>query len=171
MALTQIPSGMIAPAQTLSLNGVTFPATQVPSADANTLDDYEEGSFDATISMQSGTCTLASGYNKMNYTKIGRLVQIQGQIQVSAVSSPSGECKLVLPFVAGTGAEGEQLSCGAVRLYNQTIPSGASYVISWTDANTNYAYITGVVSNAPVSNVVPQTNGYFVFGFTYTTAS
>jgi hypothetical protein len=30
---------------TPSLNGITFPATQVPSADANTLDDYEEGTW------------------------------------------------------------------------------------------------------------------------------
>jgi hypothetical protein len=30
---------------TPSLNGITFPATQVASADANTLDDYEEGTF------------------------------------------------------------------------------------------------------------------------------
>jgi hypothetical protein len=30
---------------TPSLNGITFPATQVASADANTLDDYEEGTW------------------------------------------------------------------------------------------------------------------------------
>jgi hypothetical protein len=35
----------IASGQTFSLNGITFPATQVPSADANTLDDYEEGTW------------------------------------------------------------------------------------------------------------------------------
>lgn len=58
----------------LRSNGVQFPATQVPSADANTLDDYEEGTFTPTIVGATvagvGTYTIQVG----QYTKIGRVV-------------------------------------------------------------------------------------------------
>jgi hypothetical protein len=55
--------------------GITFPATQSASSDANTLDDYEEGTWTPVIS-QNGTGTLpftattATG----KYTKIGNTV-------------------------------------------------------------------------------------------------
>ena len=55
--------------------GITFPATQSASSDANTLDDYEEGTFTPVVTASSdggagGTYTLQLGY----YTKIGNCV-------------------------------------------------------------------------------------------------
>jgi hypothetical protein len=50
--------------------GISFPATQSASSDANTLDDYEKGTFTATLRIggtSNGTTTGA-------YTKIGRVV-------------------------------------------------------------------------------------------------
>ena len=78
--------------------GITFPATQSASTDANTLDDYEEGSFTATLTCTtSGTITLSS--NTLYYTKIGRQVSITGYLEVSSVSSPVGYVRLNgLPF-------------------------------------------------------------------------
>ena len=54
---------------------VAFPATAVPSADPNTLDDYEEGTWtpevaDALSGGNIGSAGTATGL----YTKIGRLV-------------------------------------------------------------------------------------------------
>ena len=49
--------------------GVTFPVAQSSSANPNTLDDYEEGTW--TPAQSGVTFTAASG----TYTKIGRLVQ------------------------------------------------------------------------------------------------
>lgn len=82
------------------LNGIKFPATQVPSADANTLDDYEEGTATATlICGTSGTITLNAGYQTLSYTKIGRMVSVRGVLIVASVSSPLGLCILEgLPF-------------------------------------------------------------------------
>ncbi|MDD5170311.1 MAG: hypothetical protein PHN75_15950, partial [Syntrophales bacterium] len=40
---------------------VKFPATQVPSADANTLDDYEEGAWTRPTSSESGMSHSVSG--------------------------------------------------------------------------------------------------------------
>jgi hypothetical protein len=68
--------------------GVAFPATQSASSDANTLDDYEEGTWTPTINPTSGTVTIAT--NGMRYTKIGNMVSISGFLSISSVSSPSG---------------------------------------------------------------------------------
>jgi len=78
--------------------GITFPATQSASSNANTLDDYEEGTFTATLTCTtSGTITL--NYNTLYYTKIGRQVTITGYLEVSSVSSPVGAVRLNgLPF-------------------------------------------------------------------------
>jgi hypothetical protein len=50
---------------------VAFPATQVASADANTLDDYEEGNWTPTWAPSGGSW---SGTGVGKYTKIGRQV-------------------------------------------------------------------------------------------------
>ena len=78
-------------------NWVNFPSIQVASSNANTLDDYEEGVFDVTLTCASGTATL--DFTRMAYTKIGRQVTITGQLQVSAVSTPTGAVTMGnLPF-------------------------------------------------------------------------
>lgn len=52
--------------------GLAFPATQNPSANANTLDDYREGTFTGTLT----GCTTSPTYT-FKYTKIGNQVSIQ----------------------------------------------------------------------------------------------
>jgi len=53
-----------------STGQIVFPATQNASANANTLDDYEEGTWTPTMSSGSATIKDASG----TYTKIGNRV-------------------------------------------------------------------------------------------------
>ena len=79
--------------------GITFPATQSASTDANTLDDYEEGTWTATmLASLSGTITIGAG-NQGFYTKVGRVVTVCGQFDVASVSSPVGEWQILgLPF-------------------------------------------------------------------------
>lgn len=59
--------------------GITFPATDVPSTDANTLDDYEEGTFTPTIAgtTTAGTGTYATNGQVGRYTKIGNVVHFR----------------------------------------------------------------------------------------------
>jgi len=81
--------------------GISFPATQSAQSDANTLDDYEEGTFTVTMAPStSGTITMDSAYQTMAYTKIGRLVMVTGEIVVASVSSPVGTTYSIqgLPF-------------------------------------------------------------------------
>jgi hypothetical protein len=92
---------------TTSGAGITFPATQSASSDANTLDDYEEGTFDVTITAStSGTVTLKAAVNSLAYTKVGRLVTVTGLISISSVSSPIGSVGMSgLPFAIANLAE------------------------------------------------------------------
>jgi hypothetical protein len=60
--------------------GITFPATQSASSNANTLDDYEEGTFTPTIigGTTAGTATYTQQTGQ--YTKIGNRVLISIRI-------------------------------------------------------------------------------------------
>ena len=88
-------------AASLSGAGITFPATQSASSDANTLDDYEEGTWTPTMfGSTSGTFTLDSS---ARYVKIGRLVTLLADISVTAVNSPVGNMRIGgMPFAATT---------------------------------------------------------------------
>jgi hypothetical protein len=64
--------------------GITFPATQSASTNANTLDDYEEGTFDPTITCDNTAPTGVAYTSRLGrYTKIGRVVYIQLAIALS----------------------------------------------------------------------------------------
>jgi hypothetical protein len=71
--------------------GIAFPATQSASSDANTLDDYEEGTW--TASYNNGTITSQS----CQYTKIGRCVTATFAIQFTSSASSLGTVS-GLPF-------------------------------------------------------------------------
>jgi hypothetical protein len=89
--------------------GITFPATQSASSDANTLDDYEEGSWTPTFTAASGT--LAGFSSSGLYTKIGRTVNIIGKVSCTGIGSASGQMAVGnFPFPA-------QLSLGAMGFY------------------------------------------------------
>ncbi len=72
------------PSSGLAISDIQFPATQVASADANTLDDYEEGTWSPTPALAAGG-TPAFTYSSQvgTYTKIGRVVHFQVKIIVS----------------------------------------------------------------------------------------
>jgi len=89
---------------TTSGAGITFPATQSASSDANTLDDYEEGTWTTTVTSQSGTITTSS-FSGAKYTKIGNIVIITVTITITTVGTASGHCLFTLPF---TGASVQQ---------------------------------------------------------------
>ena len=117
---------------TINLTGgqITFPATQSASADANCLDDYEEGTFTPTVTAStSGSITLKTTLDTLSYTKIGRIVTITGMIGVSSVSSPLGGVVISgLPFAIGTLAE-EAEGIGIIIIF-QDAPTYVGSVIN-----------------------------------------
>jgi hypothetical protein len=81
-------------------HGIDFSATGDGGGMASELlDDYEEGTYNPSISFQSsGSATLNTSFNTLSYIKIGRLVTISGQLRIASVSSPSGNMAVSLPF-------------------------------------------------------------------------
>jgi len=77
--------------------GITFPATINASSDANTLDDYEEGTWTPSVTSQSGSITSYTATG--NYTKIGRTVTLYCNIQVTNIGTASGQVFITgVPF-------------------------------------------------------------------------
>lgn len=77
--------------------GITFPATQSASSDANTLDDYEEGTFTPTITsgITSPVYNTQSGY----YTKIGNTVFITARVVLTSGTTNGNTLEIGnLPF-------------------------------------------------------------------------
>lgn len=104
-------------AQLELVDGITFPATQVPSADVHTLDDYEEGTCVVTMTpTTSGTITLKAAGKTLSYTKIGRVVHVTGKLVVESVSSPVGVIRVTgLPFACMSGDEHQAAACVAAH--------------------------------------------------------
>jgi hypothetical protein len=103
MALTQVPASMMATGGVPSFDGIKFPASQSASGDANTLDDYEEGSWTPTdTSGASLTFSTANG----TYTKIGRVVTIRAKIIYPSTASGVSAAIGGLPFVVGSYGTG-----------------------------------------------------------------
>ena len=87
-------------AQNPFVNGqVAFPATQIPSTDVNTLDDYQEGTWSPTV---GGTTELSVG----EYVKIGKFVFIRGNLTITTIGPGDVNTITGLPFVVSGTAVG-----------------------------------------------------------------
>lgn len=87
---------------TLTSGQIKFPATQSASADANTLDDYEEGTATVAMACATGSITINTSYRTVYYTKIGNVVHLYGYLSVTSVSSPTGAWRVTgIPFQSG----------------------------------------------------------------------
>lgn len=87
--------------------GITFPATQSASTDANTLDDYEEGTWTPTVVSASGVVTLTGSVGQ--YTKIGRWVHFICSVTMNTDASV-GTSNLSIGGLPFTPANTNQLA-------------------------------------------------------------
>lgn len=89
-----------------------FPATANPSADANTLDDYEEGTWTATLTGSThapDAPQTETGY----YTKIGREVFTTVYLVDKDLTGATGDLRITgIPFTIGNTAMGAALLYG-----------------------------------------------------------
>jgi hypothetical protein len=110
-AVTSISVGNATPSA--SGAGITFPATQSASSDANTLDDYEEGTWSASgITAVNATGT---SFSDGRYTKIGNIVHIQGLFTLT-VTLPNTLTYLVMnaPFTPAITTSGSVMDNGSL---------------------------------------------------------
>ena len=113
--------------------GITFPATQSASTDANTLDDYEEGTWTPAYSGITGSPTSIA-----RYVKIGGQVTLTYEQTGGTFTCTGGSGVITgIPFL-GIGGTGVVSACGAISntvvtsalaLYNAST-TGSLYVVA-----------------------------------------
>jgi hypothetical protein len=74
----------------ISQGQLQFPATQIASANANTLDDYEEGTWTMGIAFGGAAVGVTASSNTGTYTKIGRQVTVNGYLALTSKGSSTG---------------------------------------------------------------------------------
>jgi hypothetical protein len=146
--------------------GVTFPATQVASSDANTLDDYEEGTWTPTI---KGSSTAGAGTYSVQigtYTKVGRVVHFQGRLTWSAHTGTGDMQIAALPFTSlSTSNSNSPCIFGYV---NNTSLTASNILTAFVFPGTNdiglYQYPSG---GGAAGSVVVDTAADIIFSGTY----
>lgn len=138
-------SGMAIGGATADTGGITFPATQVASSNANTLDDYEEGTW--TPTQGAGLTVVGTFSSSGSYTKVGRLVTVEFTVTGSTSLAILSDQLLTanLPFAAGGTS-----SVGGLRNANNSIAQGVQI-------STTSVYITGPNIAATASLTVTAT--------------
>lgn len=138
--------------------GIAFPATQLASTNANTLDDYEEGTWIPSLS-RDGTAPTGITYASQlgSYTKIGRLVEAQFSINISAISTQGTGNWLIqnLPFTSGGSGAVSSGSIGINGILSGICSScytnpGSSFIypILNGQANSTSTAATGIMSGS-----------------------
>lgn len=109
--------------------GIAFPATQSASTDANTLDDYEEGTWTTSTGALTNCSSLT--LQQPRYTKVGRLVTIDGYFDATITASNTlTYFSFTIPFpLISTTAGG----CGAAITNNEFAPGGVYRASGVTD--------------------------------------
>jgi hypothetical protein len=180
MALTQVQGGMIVPSTTLTTPivattmgvggatpaasgaGITFPSTQSASSDANTLDDYEEGTW--TPSLGGNTTYLQ---RTGTYRKVGGLVYVTGIIQISTLGTGTANGFTGFPFTCNAGPRNTL----AVTYWGAAVGSLsylAFYIGTGTSAGT--MAVTTAASTVLDGYSVFQNGTYVIFSGCYHSA-
>jgi len=140
---------------------------------ANTLDDYEEGTWSPTITCTtSGSYTLQGAADLAAYTKIGRVVTVQGGLSVNGESSPNGNLRITLPFTAFQSTDDTDFSMGNLALGNH----GSTLDVAGLNAfvmEGNYFFIWGVNPDGTtryINHNDVDTSWQVYFNFTYIAA-
>ena len=147
--------------------GIVFPATQNPSSDPNTLDDYEEGTWTPTVigTTTAGTATYA--YQNGKYTKIGRMVFVECFIDWSS-GTGTGDLRIAnLPFTVDTSTV--TYPCATIgRINNVTLTAGATPQAYFVPAATEIMLNQSVSGGGAFTAIPYDGSGLIMLSGTYT---
>lgn len=156
----------------LSAGQIAFPATQNASADANTLDDYEEGTWTPVLTFStpgdvSVTYSVQSGY----YTKIGRMVHLGFNLATSAFTHTTASGSLQVtgsPFTQVTPnvVIGSLMWGGITKAtYTQISPrlSNSSATIDFVTSGSGVAVAVVQAADMPTGGTVTLRGSVVMF--------
>ncbi len=139
---------------------------------SNLLDDYEEGTWAANFNGPGQTGgTIVSSTENGRYTKIGNLVTVHGQFQQGDGQSSANLQLAGLPFTSASNpTDGDTVSFGAVKIYNQSIPSSTNGIVAQMQVGKNHVEFIGNVDSGAITTLQRYDDGYVAFTITYTSA-
>jgi hypothetical protein len=153
-----------------TVDGITFPASQLASTNANTLDDYEEGTWTPALSADGGASGQAYIQQLGMYTKIGDVVAVQGTIYLNGVGTLTGNVGITLPFSTLSGTSGSVAALFITGLTTSTVAECMTIA-----SGSNFAYLRIKTAAAASYSLTAQadiaTNTYILFQITYRVAS
>jgi hypothetical protein len=146
--------------------GITFPATAVAASNANTLDDYEEGTWTPVVSF-GGASVGITGTFAGTYTKIGNSINVYFQILFTSKGSSTGTMKVAgLPFAS---ALNYKANSGFAYVHRLAALQTSGQMYAADVGSELYFWFVGyggafasVFSNATVSND-SQINGSIIY--------
>jgi len=153
--------------------GVAFPATQSASSDANTLDDYEEGTWTPTLTFGGGSTGITYSSERGGaYTRIGRLVYINLRLTLTSKGSSTGDAKITgLPFAPNAAINGDNPIVTSTMWWNglTSLPVYTTRI----DANSNYLQVRGenTGSEVAIDNTYFANSCSIAVTLTYTTST
>jgi hypothetical protein len=135
--------------------GIDFSVAAGPGATSSLLNDYEQGTHVPTVTTSiSGTISLYANWDTLSYTKVGRLVTIQGALIVQSVSSPTGAVRITLPYTCANLNDGSGSgSCSVIG--NNMVSANASDLFGVTQETISYLELW-VGNAAGWQNAAPQ---------------
>ena len=138
----------------LAFGHIKFPATQNASGDANTLDDYEEGTYTCNLASPSNCSSLVFG--SCTYTKVGRIVMMSltGSFTVTSANTAT-TFTFSLPFDQMSNTE---RSTG--------IATYANYRVGITTDNTGSNSTVGAIC-FPSTSIVETGSNTWAATYTY----
>ena len=165
-------TGAISATEIISANkGITFPATQVASANANTLDDYEEGTWTPVINFGGASVgvTYAADGQVGRYTKVGNLVTVSSWISLTSKGSSTGAATVTgLPFPSvNTGGQYTSATYWGVSI------TFADMVVAYNPPNNSSIVLDGVTNagvNSALSNADFANTSAFMISISYRSA-
>jgi hypothetical protein len=128
---------------TITNGQIKFPASANPSADANTLDDYEEGTF--TPAFSATGCSFSYNTQVGNYTKVGNVVHFSIFLKLNTSGNTlNGNTVSVtgLPFTSSSSFRG-------------------SYSVRWNNGTTNYVIVLAFIDTSTTTVTFGQNAGAF----------
>jgi hypothetical protein len=132
--------------------GITFPATDSPSSNANTLDDYEEGTYTptfASMTVNSGTAVYSG-----KYTKIGNLCYaVFGTTGTQNITAVAGTTQFTVPFPASAIAFTNGLGSGPGLAQNGATSATSGLQGPGNGASNGY-FIQGLAATASIVGTI-----------------
>ncbi len=114
---------------------IKFPATANPSSDANTLDEYEEGT--ATPSFSASGATFSYAIRSLNYTKIGQRWWMELDMALNGSGNTLPASSLTITGLPGT--------VGGL---------GVAFPFFWSATTSTYTTLMGLIASGGSSITV-----------------